>query len=44
MYRSVTESRPPKGRRRTALHRVEGVLIGAVIFLAFIFALGWFGF
>ena len=41
MYRSVTESRLPGNRRRKALHRMEGVLIGIAIFVAIFMTLGW---
>ena len=42
MYRSVTESKSPREGRYRALNRMEGVLIGAAIFLGVFFIFGWF--
>lgn len=44
MYRSVTESRPPRGERHRAIHRLEGALVGAFVFLGIFYALGWLSF
>jgi len=41
MYRSVTQSRPTRSRRRL-LYRVEGVAVGIAVFLAVFYVLGWF--
>ena len=42
MYRSVTQSKYPREEHTGALNRVEGILIGAAIFLAVFFIFGWF--
>ncbi len=41
MYRSVTPSKRNSGSR-TALDRVEGVLIGIALFWAVFYLFGWF--
>ena len=44
MYRSVTESKQPRDEKRRALYRVEGIMVGIVIFLGVFYAIGWLRF
>lgn len=42
MYRSVKESNQSGDEGRRMLYRVEGILVGLVVFIGLFYLLGWF--